>query len=143
MFSTVTAMVLYPCGNGLRIVRVIILLSINTLLHFIYKNYMKNNQRLLGACKRSPGWKLFWKKENLKLFIYIKADKFPMGKIWKYWNFTLRFQKSWLKCKIPIGSNVNLCLAMAAILNGARQNPTQFLKRTIFKPMLSLTSNDI
>ena len=33
--------------------------------------------------------------------------------------------------KFHKGSNVKLCWAMAAILNGARQDPTQILKRTI------------
>ena len=35
------------------------------------------------------------------------------------------------KHKIPIGSNFKLCRAMTATLNGARQNPTQNLERTI------------
>ena len=50
----------------------------------------------------------------------------------KNWFSFLKVVKE--NVKIPIGSNVKLWRAMAAILDGARQNRTQLLKGTIQGP---------
>ena len=57
-------------------------------------------------------------------------------------TLSIKFGSNWLSflrvvkenVKIPIGSYVKLCRAMAAILDGAQQNRTQFLKGTIQGP---------